>query len=390
MSKIHFIFQKSRPGFRAAFERASSALVVCPGKTRCDLSFPYVDLRSGNAFLSDIGVMPRDERPSPSEPVAATAPGESCWSAQTLMNAFGKKLPWWLRKMGVRDNEIEDAFQDVFIEVLNEQDKIPADNKSAQEELIRLASRVACRRKRAVQRDERHVSDVETHDPTNREEWIAARMLWAEAINVLDEQAKKLFIAHDIEGRSYADIAAEMGEKEDTIEKRGAKAKSRLRAEIIRLLSKNDKRNGTSNASLALVLGLDTFDRALFRTMFELDEPVSAPPPTIAKVLPTIPLGPLLGAVPVGFLIGAILMLSGESPKPSVLRAAKWVDVQLANIVVHAEMPYGTAPVETNAGTNSTNGSALPQKALIEQAKGKVKLDKATKASVVRVGTPSL
>ncbi len=333
--------------------------------------------------------MPRDERPSPSEPVAATAPGESGWSAQTLMNAFGKKLPWWLRKMGVKDNEIEDAFQDVFIEVLNEQHKIPADNKSAQEELIRLASRVACRRKRAVQRNERHVSDVETHDPTNREEWIAARMLWAEAINVLDERARKLFIAHDIEGRSYASIAAEMGEKEDTIEKRGAKAKARLRAEILRLLGKNDKRNGTSNASLALVLGLDTFDRALFRTMFDMDEPVSAPLP-IAKVPPTISIGPLLGAVPVGFLLGAIFMLSGEPSKQPVNRAAKWGDVQLANIVVHAEMPYETAPVETNAGTNSTNGSALPQKALIEQAKGKVKLDKATKASVVRVGTPSL
>lgn len=329
--------------------------------------------------------MPRDRRPSQPEPVAATAPGESGWSVQTLMDAYGKKLPGWLRKMGVRDNEIEDAFQEVVVEVLNELHTIPADNTSTQQELIRLASRVACRCKRAVQRNERHVSDIETRDPINREDWIATRMLWAEAINVLDEQTKKVFIAHDIEGRSYASIAAEMGEKEDTIEKRGAKAKARLRTEIIRLLDKGDKQNDSSNASMALIFGLSTFDRALFRTMLELEEPVSAPRP-IANVRPTIPMGPMVGGLLAGFLIGAYLSLSGDPPKQSVLGAAKWGDLQLPNI----EMPHENAPVELHAGTTSVSGSALPRKTQIERAEGKVKLDKATKASVVRVGTPSL
>lgn len=330
--------------------------------------------------------MPRDAQPSQSESVAATAPGESGWSAQTLMDAFGKKLPWWLRKMGVHDNEIEDAFQEVFIEVLNELHKIPADSAEAKEELIRLASRVACRRKRAMHRNELHVSDIETHDPINREDWIATRMLWAEAINVLDERAKKLFIAHDIEGRSYASIAAEMGEKEDTIEKRGAKVKARLRAEILRLLGKDAKRNGTPNSSLAFIFGLSAFDRALFRTLFELDEQHSPAPP-ISSVRPSVPTGWTSSGVSMAVLVGVMLMLPAKPSSSTGALTATMSDLSLPTIVVKTNDAVQGSALDAIPGSTLPKGTAIPRKT---HAAPLPTLDKATRASLPRVTTHSL
>lgn len=356
---------------------------MCRGRAKCDPNLRVVDLRSGNEFLNDIGDMSEDTPSSHEEPVAATAPGESSWSARVLAETFGKRMPAWLRKMGVRDQEVEDATQEVFIEALNELHSIPADVPGAQQEMVRLASRVACRRKRAFQRDERHVTDVEIRDQVNREEWIATRMLWAEALKVLDEPARKLFIAHDIEGRSYASIAAEMGQKEDTIEKRGATIKARLRTEIERLLGKNGKRNGSSNGSMALVLGLGAFDRALFRTLFEMEEQVSAAPP-IPKTRSSLSIGSLVGGLPMALLVGAVLMLPAGPSRQSTLWAAKIGEVQLPDIVVKAELPSPGSSTEPIPAIMPTNGSRVPPKTPNQ------KLDKATKASLVRVNTPSL
>lgn len=359
---------------------------MCRGRAKCDLNLRVVDLRSGNDFLNDTGDMSEDAQDANSSnqaPVSATAPGEAGWSVQALVETFGKRLPWWLRKMGVWEKDVEDATQEVFIEVFNELHTIPKDVQGAQNEMVRLASRVACRKRRAALRDDRHVSDVELRDHVNREEWIAMRMLWAEALKVLDEPALKLFIAHDIEGRSYASIAAEMGQKEDTIEKRGATVKARLRTEIERLLGKNGKRNGSSNGSMALVLGLSPFDRALFRTLFDMEEQVSVAPP-ITKIRSSVSIGSLVGGLPMALLVGAVLMLPAGPSRQSALWAAKIGEVQLPDIVVKAELPSPGSSIEPIPAIMPANGSRGSQKTPNQ------KLDKATKASLVRVNTPSL
>lgn len=370
-------------------------LLVGQGKPKYDQNERLVDLRSAIEFLNDIGDMSedaQDESPSPPAPVVATAPGESGWSARALAETFGKRMPGWLRKMGVRDQEVEDATQEVFVEILNELETIPADIESAQHELIRLTSRVACRRKRAHHLNERHVSDVETGDQINREEWIATRLLWAEALKVLDDASLKLFIAHDLEGHSYASIAAEMGEKEDTLEKRGAKVRTILRAEILRLLGKSNKRNRSSSGSMALVFGLSSFDRALFRTMFEMDEQVSiaSPIPTIPKIRPSVSMGSMIGGLPLALLIGAILMLPGRSPFPSTLWAEKLGNTRLPDVVVSAALPSRLTSINGKLGTLPASDSKLPSKTQTIKTPPIPTIDKATKASLVRVDTPSL
>src|SRR5262249_47720133 len=152
---------------------------------------------------------------------------------------------------------------------------IPTNDREARREIFRRLARIALRAHRHAQRGtERfvHPEDFDPPDPQDVEAWVEARVLLLEALERLDPATQALLVASDLEGRTNAEIAEALGEKEDTIEQRVIRGRARLQAEIDKLLGNPKKRGRRSRAVLPLgLIGLDGFDRAVLRAMLDAE-----------------------------------------------------------------------------------------------------------------------
>ncbi|MDC3988688.1 sigma-70 family RNA polymerase sigma factor [Polyangium jinanense] len=234
---------------------------------------------------------------------------------------------------------MEDAVQESLIAFWQEVAEIPADNREARRALLRCVARVALRaRRHAQRRANRFVGNDEfdAPDPRDVEAWVEARILLLDALERLDEGTRALLVAHDLEGRSNAELAAELGEKEDTIEQRVIRGRTRLRVEIDRLLGKPKKKRKRARGALVLgLMGLDPMDRAVLRAVLDAEGhafPLGVPPPPVSAVVPMVAgvstiLGPALGVV-VALLGGlALLFVASSGPRglpPDMGYAMRW------------------------------------------------------------------
>lgn len=189
---------------------------------------------------------------------------------------FSSVLPGWLRRCGVQRADLDDAVQEALAAALVKLRGCPSDppldDMAARRELMRIVSNVALRARRQAQRQgERYVSIGNIEMPTVRDEerWVEARVMILTAIENLDEPARALIYAHEIEGQTYAEIAAILKVKEDAAEKRVVFAKQRLRAEIERL-ERGRMRTQHVKSSMLVGAGFDSFDRAVFGALHEV------------------------------------------------------------------------------------------------------------------------
>lgn len=129
--------------------------------------------------------------------------------------------------------------QDALFEAWRDLATFPADKSKARFEMFRVASRVAQRYRRRAAKTV-YVDELEVRDSRDIEAWIAARVLWLEALGKLDDSSRDLIIAYHIDGRTYKQIGAELGEKEDTTRRRIARP---LRVEPFELLNVDPESN---------------------------------------------------------------------------------------------------------------------------------------------------
>ena len=198
-----------------------------------------------------------------------------------LIQQFTAILPSWLRRCGVGRANLADAVQEASVEVLTRLQSGHLGGTEAQTryDLMRIVSNVALRTRRRLRREgERNMSIERVELPTTRDEeaWVAARAVVLTALGNLDKATRDLIYAHEVEGKTNGEIAADLNLKEDAVEKRVYNAKHRLRVEIERIEQGRrhwgDEQSGRNRNALLLGVDFDfsdPFDRALFQSAKE-------------------------------------------------------------------------------------------------------------------------
>ena len=272
---------------------------------------------------------------------------------------FTKVLPGWLRRCGVQRVDLDDAVQEALAAALVKLRELPSDvrmdDAAARHELMRIVSNVALRARRHAQREgERYVSVAHIEMPTARDEemWVDARMVILAAIEKLDEPARALIYAHEIEGKTYAEIAATLKVKEDAAEKRVVFAKQRLRAEIERI-ERGRTRTLHVKSTMPVGLGFDSFDRAVLGALHEVlfGKPIPLGLPKMQSfVRPTFPTSVLVGAL-------ALAPMTEEGLVPSDKHVSS-VEVPGAATSLAVRTPSPTAAISIALAQGSTSATS--------------------------------
>ncbi len=265
--------------------------------------------------------------------VSATLPDESGWSFAVLQSVFTASLLVWMRKFRVRPADVEDATQEALVEAWQNVATLPTTHDEARREMLRIAAKIAQRWRRQAARLV-CVDDLELTDPRDVEAWIAARMLWFEALYRLDEPTRALLIARKIDERTCKAIGAEMNKDEETIRRHGIEAERKLRAELDKLLGKDENR---SSAAMGLGFALDPFDRAVFRAILDVEEEFGLGAPPDSGVRPKVASKPWPWQYfPMGILAVALFLVPGQGWHTEPLYAAKFGSIPLPTIHVRA------------------------------------------------------
>lgn len=242
-----------------------------------------------------------------------------------------------MRRFGVRAADVEDATQEALLEAWQGLAEIPAAQDKARERMLRIAGKVAQRVRRRAARLV-CVDELEAPDLRDLEAWIAARMLWLEALDRLDEPARKLLIAYKVDERTYEQIGAELGEKPRTIRQSVNVADKKLQAELDKLMGKDkDRKAGT--AAMGVGFALDPFDRAVFRAILDVEEEFGLEAPPVSAVRPKVTAKPWPWQYfPTGILAFALFMVPGQGWRTEALYARKLAKISLPNVEVRAAM----------------------------------------------------
>jgi len=137
-------------------------------------------------------------------------------SISVLFREQGRYVWRLLRYFGVPDPELEDAVQDVFVVVHRKREQW-RDDVPARAWLGGIARRVALDRRRKLARRREVVaadpaqelaSAADAHD---RVEEAEARQCLLNALDLLDEGQRAVFVLHVIEGVPLKDVARSMG-----------------------------------------------------------------------------------------------------------------------------------------------------------------------------------
>lgn len=176
-------------------------------------------------------------RDSVNEPPLAAAPD----LAQLYASHF--RYVWrCLRSLGVRDRELDDAIQDLFMVV---QRKLPEfDGKvSPKTWLYAIAIRIARRTKERSWRDQRHASHgddpespcTSSPDAEAQVEQNQRLSLARAALSALDDDKREVFVLAQVEQMSAKEIADIVGIPMNTVYSRLRVARAAFEAEIQRL-----------------------------------------------------------------------------------------------------------------------------------------------------------
>ena len=147
------------------------------------------------------------------------------------------RLRSFVRRRVADEGDAEDILQDVFYELV-EANWLTRPVEQAGAWLFRVArNRIIdfFRKKRPVQFEDEGIEDLLPSADAGPEEAYARSLLWEEleqALAELPEEQRAVFIAHEIEGRSFKELAAETGVSVNTLLSRKRYAVLHLRERL--------------------------------------------------------------------------------------------------------------------------------------------------------------
>jgi RNA polymerase sigma-70 factor (ECF subfamily) len=144
-----------------------------------------------------------------------------------------------LRRLGVRDSDLDDQANEVFLRVhrqLGQYDR----SRPVRPWLFAFAARVAAEYRRLLRnRNEIPGLPTETADPAPSAEERASqnetRAMVLAALETLDQPKREVFVALEIEGHSGPDVAAALGVSVNTVYSRQRLAREEFTAALRRL-----------------------------------------------------------------------------------------------------------------------------------------------------------
>lgn len=185
--------------------------------------------------------MPQVEVQRLPEPEPDSVPAHAC-DRPTLRAVFEAEFSYVfasLRRLGVRDADLEDVTHDVFLVVHDKLGDFDP-TRPLRAWLFGIAFRVASDyRRRAHHRREVHDGEREPVDPSPPVEGRIAdaerRHLLIEALEALDVDKRAVLVMHDIDGHTAPIIAAELGIPLNTVYSRLRLARGEVRAALAHL-----------------------------------------------------------------------------------------------------------------------------------------------------------
>ncbi len=165
---------------------------------------------------------------------------EDVLSNDSLTEIFRReqgRLRSFVRRRIADEGDAEDILQDVFF-ALVEANWLTRPVEQASAWLFRVArNRIIdfFRKKRPVQFEEQGIEDLLPSADAGPQEAYARSLLWEEleqALAELPEEQRAVFIAHEIDGRSFKEIAAETGVSVNTLLSRKRYAVLHLRERL--------------------------------------------------------------------------------------------------------------------------------------------------------------
>jgi RNA polymerase sigma-70 factor (ECF subfamily) len=156
---------------------------------------------------------------------------------------YGAELPYVLeslRRLGVRDGDLEDVAHEVFVTVYRQLPRYDP-SRALRPWLFGIALRVAANYRRLARF--RHESDRELPDlpgpaPAVDEQLAAAeaRALLLEALDALDLDARAVLVMYELDEQPVSDIAVALGIPVNTVYSRLRLGRQRLNAAVRRVL----------------------------------------------------------------------------------------------------------------------------------------------------------
>ena len=165
---------------------------------------------------------------------------EDVLSNDSLSDIFRReqgRLRSFVRRRVADEGDAEDILQDVFY-ALVEANWLTRPVEQASAWLFRVArNRIIdfFRKKRPVQFEDEGIEDLLPSADAGPEEAYARSLLWEEleqALAELPEEQRTVFIAHEIDGRSFKELAAETGVSVNTLLSRKRYAVLHLRERL--------------------------------------------------------------------------------------------------------------------------------------------------------------
>lgn len=145
-----------------------------------------------------------------------------------------------LRRLGLREDEVEDAFQEVFLVVHRKLDGFEH-RSTLRTWLYRITVRCAAHRRR---RRGRHAPDIAAPepaiDPVQADEVASrqAREELDEILDTLDDARRAVFVLYELEELTLAEVAATVGAPLQTVYSRLQSARGVFEAEVKRRRAK--------------------------------------------------------------------------------------------------------------------------------------------------------
>ena len=237
-------------------------------------------------------------------------------SVRDLYEAYAGCLPGWFRRLRVPDVDVDDAAQDVWLEVGRHPEQIPANVREARRALFKVSARVAQRlRRRATNHQNRQHPTTELEDIAaegNLEARASDALALFEELDHIAEPARRMVIAAKVFGYTDAEIAQREGLSEDAV-------KTRIWRTCAQLSKKLRKRDEEQRGALLFpgLLVIDGETRAAICAIWEAEGRLpqfggpKGPPPPPPPFFPVSKLGALPLSLPLGLTpkLGALAVL---------------------------------------------------------------------------------
>ncbi len=141
-----------------------------------------------------------------------------------------------LRRLGVREADMKDVAQEIFLTVHRHLDEYDA-ARPVRPWLFSFALRFAANYRRLV-RNHGHVPDDDLPQEAARGADVEARDLVLRALGALSFDFRVVFVMHDLEGFSAPEIAEQLGCKLNTVYSRIQLAREDFKSAVERLQAK--------------------------------------------------------------------------------------------------------------------------------------------------------